>query len=195
MDWEIFGLSETHWCDAGELRRDGIQILCCGNESIHREGVAILISKSAQRSLIGYNPISARMISARLRTQIGATTIVQVYAPTSASSEEEIEDLIKMLNRMGHFLRYDDVEVMTGERSGERSVMREIQYMLHVKEVCDARDSMYLRGDRFVMREILYTWQKNNLWCGRFYLLDRREFCDSGDFICFAGERFVMREI
>ena len=100
MDWEIIGLSETHWCDAGELCRDSIQILCCGNESIHREGVAILLNKSAQRSLIGYNPISAGIISARLRTQIGATTIVQVYAPTSASCEEEIDSSMISYNKL-----------------------------------------------------------------------------------------------
>ena len=30
MDWEIISISETHWCDSGELSQDGIQILCCG---------------------------------------------------------------------------------------------------------------------------------------------------------------------
>ena len=79
LQWEVMGISETHWCDSGELRRDGYLFLCSGNDSIHREGVAIILNKTAQRSLIGYNPVSERIISVRLRTQIGATTIVQVY--------------------------------------------------------------------------------------------------------------------
>ena len=67
--------------------------------------------------------------------------------------------------------------------------------MLDVKEVCDARDSMCLTGDRFVMQEIQYSWRERGLWGARFYKPDRREVCDAGDFIYLTEERYVVRAI
>ena len=109
------GISETHWCDSGELRKDGYLFLCSGNDSIHREGVAIILNKTAQRSLIGYNPISERIISVRLRTQIGVTTIVQVYAPTTASSEEEITKFYDQLQRQIDTTPSQDILIIMGD--------------------------------------------------------------------------------
>ena len=67
--WEILGISETHWTDSGEFSTDGYKILCAGNDSIHRGGVALILNKQAQNALLGYNPISPRMISARFQTK------------------------------------------------------------------------------------------------------------------------------
>ena len=85
------------------------------NESIHREGVAILLNKSAQRSLIGYNPISERINTARLRTQIGATTIIQIYAPTSASSEEEADSFYHQLQQVITTTPSKDILIIMGD--------------------------------------------------------------------------------
>ena len=47
--------------------------------------------------MLGYNPISPRIISARFKTKTGATTIIQVYAPNLADSESEVDDFYDQL--------------------------------------------------------------------------------------------------
>ena len=76
FDWEVMGIAETHFTIQGEFMQDGLKFLCSSNESIHRAGVAIVLNKNAQKSLLGYNQISQRIISARLRTQVGVSTII-----------------------------------------------------------------------------------------------------------------------
>ncbi|XP_038055161.1 craniofacial development protein 2-like [Patiria miniata] len=112
LKWEVIGLSETHLCDSGELRQEGIQFLCSGNDTTHREGVAILLNKAAQRALIGYNPISERIITARLHTQIGAITIIQIYAPTSASSDEDIDSFYDQLQQAINQIPSQDIQIV-----------------------------------------------------------------------------------
>ena len=92
FDCEIMGIAETHWTDTGDFTQEGYQILSSGNDSTHRAGVAIILNKNTQRALLGYNPISERLITARVRTQIGAATIMQVYAPTTSYSDDDVED-------------------------------------------------------------------------------------------------------
>ncbi|XP_072047001.1 craniofacial development protein 2-like [Amphiura filiformis] len=115
LQWEILGISETHWCDSREFTKDGYQILSSGNESIHRKGVAIILNKTALRSLMGYNPILERLISARLRTQIGAATIIQAYAPTSSSTEEEADQFYDQLQQTIDNTPSQDILITMGD--------------------------------------------------------------------------------
>ena len=115
FDWEVIGLSETHWTDTGELKKDGFQILCAGNDTTHREGVNVFIlNKQAQRALIGYAPISEIIISLRLHTQIGAATI-QGYAPTSASTEDEADKLYDLLQQAINQIPTQDILIVMGD--------------------------------------------------------------------------------
>ncbi|XP_072043253.1 craniofacial development protein 2-like [Amphiura filiformis] len=91
------GISENHWIESGDFTQDGYQILSAGSGSTHRAGVALILNKNAQRSLLGYNPILERLITARLRTQIGTASIMQVYAPTTSYPDEDIEDFYDQL--------------------------------------------------------------------------------------------------
>ena len=97
--WEILGLAETHWTESGEFTIDGYKILSSGNLSVRRKGVGLILNKVAQSALLGYNPISPRMISARFQTKTGAITIIQVYAPNTADSETCVDEFYDQLLR------------------------------------------------------------------------------------------------
>jgi len=58
---------------------------------MHVNGVGFLLSENAKNALIGYNPVSSRVITARFKAAPFKITAIHVYAPTSASSDEEIE--------------------------------------------------------------------------------------------------------
>ncbi|XP_072028298.1 craniofacial development protein 2-like [Amphiura filiformis] len=113
--WEILGIAESHWTDSGEFSSQGFKILCAGNDTIHRAGVALILSKTAQNALLGYNPISARLISARFKTQNGAMTIQQVYATNAADCEEMVDEFYDLLQTTVNKTPKSDVLIIMGE--------------------------------------------------------------------------------
>eukprot|EP00057_Strongylocentrotus_purpuratus_P005234 XP_003730495.2 PREDICTED: uncharacterized protein LOC100893704 [Strongylocentrotus purpuratus] len=88
---KFIGVSETHWKESGDFTEGGYKVLCASEEDVHRRGVALILNKQAQKAFLGYNTISPRLISARFQTQVGAFTIIQVYAPNMADREETID--------------------------------------------------------------------------------------------------------
>ena len=87
---DILGISELKWPGLGEFNSDDHYIYYCGQESLKRNGVAIMVNKSLKRS-IGCNLKNDRMISVRFQGKPFNITVVQVYAPTSNAEEAEVE--------------------------------------------------------------------------------------------------------
>src|SRR5688572_22921994 len=80
-----------------------------------KTGVALNLEKRAARALLGYTTIGSRLIKARFRTATGKTTIIQVYAPTAASTEGEIEEFYENLQRMVHNIPSQKLLINMGE--------------------------------------------------------------------------------
>ena len=68
-----------------------IIIYYCGQESLRRNGVAILVNKRVQNAVLGCNLKNDRMISVRFQGKPFNITVIQVYAPTSNAEEVEVE--------------------------------------------------------------------------------------------------------
>ena len=60
---DILGISELKWTGIGEFNSDDHYIYYCGQESLRRNGVAIMGNKRVQSALLGYNLKNDRMIS------------------------------------------------------------------------------------------------------------------------------------
>ena len=63
----------------------------CGQESLRRNGVAIIVNKRARNAVLGCNLKNDRMISDRLQGKPFSITVIQVYAPNSNAEEAEVE--------------------------------------------------------------------------------------------------------
>ena len=113
--WEIIGISETHWTETGEFTEEGYKILCSSDERLHRKGVALILNKTAHRALIGYNPISSRLITARFHTQIGAVTVIQVYAPNTGDPDEVADEFYDELQHAVNTTPSSDMLVIMGD--------------------------------------------------------------------------------
>ena len=59
----ILGISELRWTGMGEFNSDDHYIYCCGQESLRRNGLAIMVNKRVQNAVPGCNPQNDRMIS------------------------------------------------------------------------------------------------------------------------------------
>ena len=87
----ILGISKLKWTGMGEFNSDDHYIYCCGQESLRRNGVAIMVNKRVQNAVLGCNLKNDRMISVHFQGKPFSITVIQVDAPTSNSEEAEVE--------------------------------------------------------------------------------------------------------
>jgi Reverse transcriptase (RNA-dependent DNA polymerase)/Domain of unknown function (DUF6451)/Endonuclease/Exonuclease/phosphatase family len=99
----ILGISEARWTGSGQKRlASGELLLFSGHEkedAPHTQGVALMLSKTAQRALIGWEAHGPRFLVANFRTkkQNINLDVIQCYAPTNESEEEEKDDFYERL--------------------------------------------------------------------------------------------------
>ena len=75
----------------GEFNSDDHYIYYCGQESLRRNGVTIIVNKRVQNAVLGCNLKNDPMISVRLQGKPFNITVIQAYAPTSNTEEAEVE--------------------------------------------------------------------------------------------------------
>ena len=86
----ILGISELKWTGMGAFNSDDPCIYSCGQETLRRNGVAIMVNKRVRNAVLGCNLKNNRMISVRLQGKPFNITAIQVYAPTSNAEEAEL---------------------------------------------------------------------------------------------------------
>ena len=91
MNVDILGISELKWTGMGEFNSDDHYIYYCGQESLRRNGVAIMVNKRVQNAVLGCNLKNDRMISVRFQGKPFNITMIQACAPTSNAEEAEVE--------------------------------------------------------------------------------------------------------
>ena len=88
---DILGISELKWTGMGEFNSDDHYIYYCGQESLRRNGVAIMVNKRVWNAVLGCNLKNDRMITVRFQGKAFSITVIQVYAPTSNAEAAEVE--------------------------------------------------------------------------------------------------------
>ena len=99
VNTNIVGISKLKWTRMGEFNSDDHCIYYCGQESLKRNGVAIMVNKRARNAVLGCNLKNDRMISVRFQGKPFNITKIQVYAPTS-NAEAEVERFYKDLQNL-----------------------------------------------------------------------------------------------
>ena len=114
---DILGIRELKWTGMGELNSDDHYIYYCGQESLRRNGVAIMVNKRVRNAVLGYNLKNDRMISVRFQGKPFNIRVIQSYAPTSNAEEaevewlyEELQDLLELTPKMQYL---DAISKMT----------------------------------------------------------------------------------
>ena len=88
---DILGISELKWTGMGKFNSDNHYIYYCGQESLRRNGVAIIVNKRVQNAVLGCNLKNDRMISVHFQGKPFNITVIQVYALTNNAEEGEVE--------------------------------------------------------------------------------------------------------
>ena len=93
---DIVGISKPKWTRMGEFNSDDHCIYYCGQESLKKNGVAIIVNKRVQKAVLGCNLKKDRMISVHFQGKPFNVTKIQVYAPTSKAEGAEVEQFYEV---------------------------------------------------------------------------------------------------
>ena len=100
MNLDILGISELKWTGMGEFNSDDHYIYYCGQESLRRNGVALIDNKRVRNAVLGCNLKNNRMISVHFQGKPFNITVIQVYALTSNAEEAEVEQSFEDLQNL-----------------------------------------------------------------------------------------------
>ena len=112
MNIDILGISELKWTGMGEFNSDDHYIYYCGQESLRRNGVAIIVNKSLKCSSWMQSQ-NDRMISVHFQGK-SFNMVIKVYAPTSNTEEAEVEQFCEDLQDLLELTPKTDVLFVIG---------------------------------------------------------------------------------
>ena len=88
---DILEISKLKWTGMGEFKSDDHYIYYCGQESLRRNGVTIIVNKIVQNEVLECSLKNDRMSSVHFQGKPFNITVIQVYAPTRNAEEVELE--------------------------------------------------------------------------------------------------------
>ena len=91
VDVDILGISELKWTGMGEFNSNDHYIYYCGQESLRRNGLAIMVNQRVQNAVLGCNLRNDKMISVPFQGKPLSIPVIQVYGPSSNAEEAEVE--------------------------------------------------------------------------------------------------------
>ena len=100
---DILGISKLKWTGMDEFNSDDHYIYYCGQESLRRNGVAIMVNRRVRNAVLECNLKNNRMICVRFQGKPFNITVIQAYSPTSNVEEakvkwfcEDLQDLLEL---------------------------------------------------------------------------------------------------
>ena len=98
---DISGISELKWTGMGKFNSDDHCFYYCGQESLRRNRVALIVNKRVQNAVLGCDLKNNRMISVHFQGKPFNIMVIQDYAPTSNAEEaeqfyEDLQDLLEL---------------------------------------------------------------------------------------------------
>ena len=103
VNTDILGISELKWTGMCEFNSDDHYIYYCGQESLRRNGIALIVNQRVQNAVLECSLKNDRMISICLQGKPFNITVIQVYTPVTNAEEarvewfyEELQDLLEL---------------------------------------------------------------------------------------------------
>ena len=165
----ILGISKLKWTGMGEFNSDDHYIYYCGQESLRRNGVAMMVNKRVQNAVLGCSLKNDRMISVHFQGKPFSITVIQAYTTTGNTDEAEVEQFYEDLQDLLELTPKKDVLFIIGdwnakvgsqETPGETGkfglgVQNEAGQMLI--EFCQ-ENALVIANTFFQQHKRLYTW-------------------------------------
>ena len=125
---DILGISELKWMGMGEFNSDDHYIYYRGQESLKRNGIALIVNKRVQNAVVlGRDLKNDRMISVRFQSKPFNITIIQVYALTSNAEKAEVEWFYEDLQDLLELTPEKDVLFIIGDENAKVGIKRYLE--------------------------------------------------------------------
>ena len=96
----MLGISELKWMGMGKFNSDGNYIYCCGQESLRRNGVALIVNKRVWNAVLECTLKNNRMILGHFQDKSFNVTVIQIYALTTNAEESEVDWFYEYLQHL-----------------------------------------------------------------------------------------------
>ena len=106
---DIIGISKLRWTGMGEFNSDEHYIYYCGQESLRRNVVAIIVTKRVQNAVCGCNLKNVRMICIHFQGKPFNIMVIQDYSLASNTEEAEVEQFYEVLQDLLEITRKKDI--------------------------------------------------------------------------------------
>ena len=165
---DISGISKLKWTGMGEFNSDDHYIYYYGQESLRRNGVAIIVNKGFQNTVLGCNLINNRMISVHFQGKPFNIMIIQVYALTSNTEEAEVEGFFEDLQDLLELMPKKDVLFIIGDwkvKVGGQGIPRVTgKFGLGVQNEAGQRLIEFCQENALVIVNTLFQQHKRRLY-------------------------------
>lgn len=112
----MLGVSDVQWTGSGKCpTKNGTMYFSGNNNPNHRYGVAIIVDKVIDKSVIGFTPLSDRVMMLKLQASPTAVNVIQVYAPTADKSDQEIETFYEELREALQTTKNHELTIILGD--------------------------------------------------------------------------------
>ena len=165
---DILGISELKWTGMGGFNSDDHYIYYCGQESLRINGVAIIVNKRVQNTVLEYNLKNNRMISVCFQGKPFNITVSQVYAPTSNTEEAEVEQFYEELQDLLELTPKRDVPFIIGDwnaKVGSQQTPGETgKFGLGMRNEAGQRLIRFCQENALVIANTLFQQHKRRLY-------------------------------
>jgi len=164
----ILGISELKWTGMGEFNSDDHYIYYYRQESLRRNGVALMVNKRVQNAVLGCNRKNDRMISVCFQGKPFKITVIQVYAPTSNAEAaelqwfyEDLQDLLELTPKKDVLFIIGDWNVKVGsqETPGETG-----KFGLGIRNEAGQRLIEFCQENALVIANTLFQQHRRRLY-------------------------------
>ena len=138
----------------------------CGQESLRRNGVAIMVHKRVQNAVLGCSLKNDRMISVHLKGKPFNITVIQIYAPTSNAEEserfcEDLQDLLELTLKKDVLFIIGDWNAKVGSQETPGVTGK---FGLGVRNEAGQRLIEFCHGNTLVIANTLFQQQKRRFY-------------------------------
>ena len=124
MNIDILGIKELKWTGIDEFNSDDHYIYYCGQESLRKNGIAVIVNKRVQNAVLGCNLKNDSMISVHFQGKPFNVMVIQVYALISHAEEAEVEQFYEDLKYLLELKLLKDVIFIIGDWNAKVGVKK-----------------------------------------------------------------------
>ena len=165
---DILGISELKWTRMGEFNSDDHYIYCCGQESLRRNGVAIMVNRRVRYAVLGCNLKNDRMISVPFQDKAFNITVIQACVLASIAEEAEVEQFYEDLQELLELTPKKDVLFIIGDwnaKVGSQEIPGVTgKFGLGVWNEAGQRLKEFCQENTLLIANILYQQHKRRLY-------------------------------